>query len=121
MSAVLAPRTAELLIRVCGMLGSDHAGEAANAARQATRIIQEHGQTWEGLLRPIIAAAPSRRGPSSDWRVDATICLARADLLTAWERGFVANLMRLRRRSPKQEAILARLVERVRVAAGGAP
>ena len=38
------------LVRILGMLGSDFAGERANAARHAEAIGRRHGLTWEDLL-----------------------------------------------------------------------
>ena len=42
------------LARVCGLLGSDHDGEALVAARQAEKIRKKVGLTWEELLVPSI-------------------------------------------------------------------
>lgn len=38
------------LVRVLGMLGSDHPGERDNAAVMATRMIKEAGLTWYDVL-----------------------------------------------------------------------
>jgi hypothetical protein len=38
------------LVKVLGMLGSAHAGERDNAARTATRLLQEAGLTWYDVL-----------------------------------------------------------------------
>jgi hypothetical protein len=116
----LTPATAERVVRICGLLTSNYAGEVANAASLATRIFEEHGWSWEQVVRTGIAAPPPQYRPV-DWRAAATACLRRADLLTAWEQDFVASLRGFQRLSPKQEALLARLVERVFAATGGAP
>jgi hypothetical protein len=125
----LPPAVADRLVRICGLLGSDHAGEAASAAAAATKIIRSAGLTWSELLAPIVTPpAPSARprhrhaphcGPG-DWRAAAAACLQRPGLFSEWEHNFLYSVLGFRRLSPKQEAILARLVERVR-AAGGAP
>ena len=39
------------LIKVLGMLGSDHAGERDNAAQAATKILRDAGLTWYDVLR----------------------------------------------------------------------
>jgi hypothetical protein len=125
----LPPAVADRLIKIIGLFGSAHDGEVVAAARQATRLLREHDCTWAELLEPIVLPPPparSRHRPAAqhapaDWRANAAACLARADLLTDWEHRFVANLFGFRRLSPKQEAVLGKLVERVRVAAGGAP
>jgi hypothetical protein len=38
------------LVKVLGMLGSDHAGERDNAARLATQILKDAGLTWYDVL-----------------------------------------------------------------------
>jgi hypothetical protein len=38
------------LVKVLGMLGSDHAGERDNAARKATQILKEARLTWYDVL-----------------------------------------------------------------------
>lgn len=38
------------LVRLLGMLGSEHAGERDNAARLAEQIRRENGTTWDDLL-----------------------------------------------------------------------
>lgn len=43
-------QVSERLIKVLGMLGSDHAGERDNAAVQATKILKEAGLTWYDVL-----------------------------------------------------------------------
>jgi len=40
----------EKLVKVLGMLGSDHAGERAEAARRATIILKKAGLTWYDVL-----------------------------------------------------------------------
>jgi hypothetical protein len=40
----------EKLVKVLGMLGSDHAGERDNAARKATQILKEARLTWYDVL-----------------------------------------------------------------------
>ena len=42
------------LARVCGLLGSEHDGEALAAARQAEKIRKRMGLTWAELLVPSI-------------------------------------------------------------------
>jgi hypothetical protein len=38
------------LVKVLGMLSSDHAGERDNAAKLATRLLKESGLTWYDVL-----------------------------------------------------------------------
>jgi hypothetical protein len=125
----LPPAVADRLVRVCGLLGSDHAGEAASAAAAATRIIRSHGMTWQQLLEPIVLQRPplprpARREPSSpgpaDWRRAATACLRHPQLFTRWECTFLENLLGFRRLSAKQAGVLARLYAQVQAATGDA-
>ena len=84
------------LAKVAGMLGSDHDGERAAAALQATRIIREAGWTW----RDVIEAAGSRheapiqfdRAPT--WREQVDDCLVMHWRFTAWEMQFLRSLAR---------------------------
>lgn len=39
------------LVKVLGLLGSSHAGERANAAEHASRMLKEAGLTWYDVLR----------------------------------------------------------------------
>lgn len=50
------------LVRILGMLGSDHAGERANAALAAHRLVKRSGATWWDLLVPgrVPAMRPQR-------------------------------------------------------------
>ena len=42
--------TMRKLVRVLGMLGSEHSGERAAAALSAHRLVTSHGTTWWALL-----------------------------------------------------------------------
>lgn len=50
MSDPLSEQDRLRLVRLLGMLGSDHAGERDNAARLAEQIRRENGATWDDLL-----------------------------------------------------------------------
>jgi hypothetical protein len=117
----LPPAAAVRLVRICGLLGSDQAGEAASAAAAATKLIRSAGLTWQELLEPIVVAPPPPRPPSPDWRAAVGECLQQSCLFTKWECDFLSNLVRFRRLSPKQADILARLYSQVCAAAGDAP
>ena len=114
----LAPKTAERLAKIVGLLGSDQPGEVCNAASAATRLLRDNGMTWEALiLRPPVAspaadpASPPR--PQSGWRGAVATCQARPELLTRWERGFLDGLAQRRTLTAKQAIILARLIDKV--------
>jgi hypothetical protein len=67
------------LARVCGLLGSDHDGEALAAARQAEKIRKKVGLTWEELL--VSSPRPRSEDPPpedlTDWRSACHFCLER--------------------------------------------
>ena len=46
----LDPTLAERLAKLCGMFGSDHAGERAAAAAKADALLRSHGLTWFDVL-----------------------------------------------------------------------
>ena len=48
MSAGVADR--ERLVKLCGIFGSDHAGERANAAAAADRLVRQAGLRWPDVL-----------------------------------------------------------------------
>jgi hypothetical protein len=108
------------LARVCGLLGSDHDGEALAAARQAEKIRKKIGVTWDELLVPSPRPRSGDPPPEdlTDWRSACHFCLERYWLLTNWELDFVATVARYQKPpSAKQLIILHRLVARCRNAA----
>ena len=54
------------LAKICGLLGSNHAGERASAALKATALLQEAGLTWEAFVHGKVYA-PDRK-PKRTWR-----------------------------------------------------
>jgi hypothetical protein len=105
------------LARVCGLLGSDHDGEALAAVRQAEKIRKKVGVTWEELLVPSLRQRPGDPPPEDliDWRWACHFCLEHYHLLTSWELDFVATVARYTKPpSAKQLIILRRLVARCR-------
>ena len=108
------------LARVCGLFGSEHDGEALAAARQAEKIRQKVGLTWEELLMPSTRQRTADPSPEdlTDWRWACHFCLERYHSLTSWELDFVATVARYTKPpSAKQMIILQRLVARCRNAA----
>lgn len=83
---LLAPADRIRLAKVCGLLGSDHDGERASAARAATAILLAAGLTWEQLILAELERDPT--GEALAFLQDATI----AD---EWSRHFVASIRRL--------------------------
>jgi hypothetical protein len=108
------------LAQVCGLLGSDHDGEALAAARQAEKIRKKLGVTWEELLVPSPRQRSADPPPEelTDWRWACHFCLERYWSLTRWELNFVATVARYTKPpSAKQLIILHRLMARCRTAA----
>ena len=114
MSAVTLDR--DRLANLCGMFGSDHPGERANAAAAADKLIRAAGMRWPDIILPQLPAPPQARQVKSV--TDAIrFVLQRADLLTDWERDFVRSVAAQSYRvSPKQIAVLERLVQKVQLA-----
>ncbi|MET4698375.1 hypothetical protein ABIE65_001392 [Constrictibacter sp. MBR-5] len=91
---LLAPADRQRLAKICGLLGSDHDGERASAARAATAILLAAGLTWEQL---ILAVAPEPAAePQRDPTDDALAYLRDAVIVDEWSQHFVASLRRLR-------------------------
>jgi hypothetical protein len=53
----LSPADKDRLIKLLGMMGSDHMGERAVAAAKADELIRSHGMTWADVVLPTTAAA----------------------------------------------------------------
>src|SRR5690349_19360119 len=78
------------LIRLLGMMGSDHDGEALNAARLADRLIRERRATWSEVVAT--GDPPVRPQPPRTWRETLAACRAQPDRLSPWEAEFLASL-----------------------------
>jgi hypothetical protein len=95
MTVALAPNQLNRLRKLCGMLGSAHAGERAAAALKASELLAANKLSWGELLQvpAVVAPVAADRGPRT-WRVVAGLL----------ERG--------RAPSPKQSAWLAKICRR---------
>lgn len=121
-AAVLSPDAAKRLVRILGMLGSTHEGERSAAGLQAHRIIDGAGLTWETALAPLLGPPQADRGyePSDDFvgHSDLVIfCIANSDTLSEWEISFLNSVLSFKRLTPKQRAVLDRIVNKCSVAA----
>jgi hypothetical protein len=102
------------LAKLCGMFGSDHAGERANAAAAADKLIREAGLRWPDVLLPALPPLPHGRNVRTV-PAAAAFVLDHADSLTEWERDFARSIKRLKYPpSAKQIEVLERLVDKVR-------
>jgi len=72
--------------RLCGMFGSEHAGERANAAMLADRAVKGAGLTWYILL----GIEPSK----VDDLEKLNYCMRNRDRLNDWELGFIDSIQR---------------------------
>jgi hypothetical protein len=102
--AMLNVRAAEHIIKLLGMLGSDHAGERAAAGLKADQFIRQLGVTW----RDVVAI------PAADWEEMVWACRKREHVLSDRERNFLHNISHLRRPpSDKQLAWLQAIYGRL--------
>ncbi len=124
MAVHLPAEAADRLIKLLGMLGSAHDGEALTAARMADRLVRDHLKlTWGEVIQPQGRGAS---GPDSQrvwrepvtWQDAAQLAAQWPECLTEWEQGFLVSLLRFARLSDKQLAILDCLVRKARGTAG---
>jgi hypothetical protein len=83
--ALLNPKAAEHLARICGMFGSDHDGERAAAARLADQHIKRLGLSWSEVIRV-----------EAHWRTMARTCLEHLVEFNERERHFIASMTKWR-------------------------
>jgi len=105
----------ERLAKLCGLFGSDHPGERANAAAMADSLLRQAGLRWPDVILPAPPPTPRREPARSDLWWVVQFCVEHPCALTDWEIGFVANLSR--RQAPlteKQSATLQRIVAKCR-------
>lgn len=119
----ISPTDRSKLAALLGMMGSDHDGEALNAARFAAKMVRNLNMTWEELLSPATQQIvvhpfyyhrpePALRRP---WQVMAAKILASHEfLLSEWETTFLTSISH--RTSPltsKQQASFDRILSKV--------
>jgi hypothetical protein len=94
------------LAKVCGMLGSEHAGERAAAALKADQMVRGAGFTWRQIIMP-------KALPATDAKI--RFCLQHAEWCCSdWDYEFLHSLAGRHRDelSENQEAILDRIYAR---------
>ncbi len=119
------------LARICGMFGSNHAGERASAAAMADSLVRKLGLTWPDVISSSSTtssssstwstassrARPCPQSDCSDLSVEELFHFAllaeEEDLLNPWERGFLINVYDRRRLTDKQLAKLRSIVAKV--------
>jgi enamine deaminase RidA (YjgF/YER057c/UK114 family) len=116
MTALLDPRTADKLARICGMFGSDHIGERAAAAQMADKLLKECGLRWSDVIS-VPTVLTSFIPTTAD---QIAFVLRNIGALSMWERGFIYSVNGKRRLSPKQREILSELVAKAKAYAEAA-
>jgi hypothetical protein len=106
----LPPADHTKLVKVLGLLGSDHDGERASAAHKASEIIRKHRLTWADVLAP--AAVEPSGGPVGH-AVRALWIIENVPGLSERDRGFLSTIMARRVISAKQAKWLCDIEERV--------
>ena len=101
------------LALILGRLGSDFDGEIVAAGRAASTLLREAGTTW------FLAPAPALPEPTCHREIESDddaieYALDCRHWLTDWEANFCRSIAEQFQLSPKQRAVLARIVERVR-------
>ena len=82
------------LVKILGLLSSDHDGERAAAGLLATRIIRSAGTDWDQVIQPRAGCqkrSPSEYSPPPIER-HGPVCLRHLRRLNQWEQDFVLNL-----------------------------
>jgi hypothetical protein len=95
------------------MFGSTFDGEVVNAALAAERLVKMRGLTWEDVLLPGSNSESRReqrpKWQAPDWHKEVDACMARTNLLTAWEAEFLGSILSRDYLSPKQRSVLDRI------------
>jgi hypothetical protein len=115
---VLSSADRDKLVKILGMCGSAHVGEAGTAAWAAARLLRDRGLTWGDVIGAPALASMTEHDDADDpivWRGVAVACLKFPATLTEWEQTFLRSLLRFATLSEKQEAILHRIAEKVGV------
>jgi hypothetical protein len=118
-AAALTPAFADKLVKVLGLLGSDHDGEVAAAGRRAHSMLKAMGLTWSDVIKPAAPKSEQPQRPQRRWRRGvsptdtAALCLLWPEVLTEWEVDFCRSIVGRRRISAKQTEVLGKIVCKV--------
>ena len=95
----IGPAAVERLMKFAGMIGSEHDGEALNAARAATRVLADHGISWREALaslvpapRPYPAMPPIPVRPTTTFVRMVLACRDHPALFNGKERDFIRDM-----------------------------
>jgi hypothetical protein len=109
----MKPTDLDRLIKLCGMLGSEHDGERANAGRAATDLLKRLDLTWSEVLGkpPTVTAAEAQKPRAKktkpqpppppppqtrEWARRAHD-VGNSAFATEWERNFATSLLQQNR------------------------
>jgi hypothetical protein len=96
------------LAKICLMLSSDCDHEVVAAARAIDKTLQSAGFDWHDLVATLFAPRPVTQIISADWRREVRFCTSHFELLTNWERDFIATLAEYRGRPTDKQMRLVR-------------
>ncbi len=123
----LSSRDRETVAKLLALAGSTtHDGETIAAMKKADELIRTRGATWRDLL---LVSPSASQLPSTAWKRPAepphvgqiTELLQRGKgIITAWERGFLLNILAYRDLKPRQMEILASIQRKVVAATASA-
>lgn len=93
-----------LLVKLTGMFGSDHAGERANAAAAADRLVRQAGLRWPDVILPALPEPKREREVASDedaveYCVEHEALHHQRYLLTSKQRQHLAGIVEKLRRA----------------------
>ena len=110
---VFSPAEASLFAKICGLLGSSFDGERAAAAFKAIEFLKPRGLSWGEFVALTMGQATHGGRTRHPWRATVHACLAKDELISDWERGFLLSIRERPRLTPKQWAVLERIAENV--------
>jgi hypothetical protein len=91
---MLTAEAADRLAKLCGMFGSHHDGERANAALKADQLVRQNGLTWYDVIT--IPQREVQHDQLDAWRSMAYFCHAHQEKLNIKEYGFITSMLRWR-------------------------
>ena len=111
----LPPAFADRLIKLLGMIGSAHDGEALNAAKLANKLVREASLTWSDVIGKNTPAPPGKTAMDPETVANAIAEIYESRIrLSSREISFLSRIPELRFFSENQLAWLHGLLDRAR-------
>ena len=107
----LDPRSVERLVKLLGMLGSDHDGERAAAALKANALVREHGLVWSDVIP---TPEQKQEHADRDWRTMRGFCAQHSNLLRSREQEFIDDIEDWRGALTEKQSWLVSIYTRVK-------